>query len=379
MFKDNMEGISTLSYAIMNSVKDLIVRNHTKIVDNEKAQFVNNEGDIYIPFSEKYDNFEGFPRFIPGGLDNNPKIRNPITFEDFKSNYISRNITTIHYNKTISIPSLLKQLSEDDNIYGVILQGKEGHYAINPLHPIIAFLITADLLPYPDEGKLHIFEWKYSEKGYIKNKMDNQNHVDHYIDDYQKFFGLSPDIIKENITINQTAAIDSADISSIISQPFVEHLNAVIKITKKTENTGALSKVNSLVIPHQLVADGVFSPFYGLSIIKRPTHDSDYVKGCSLSPMTSGNINQVHNHREGESYASFYDSAFDGNVCTGSRSPSVPSGWFTLSKVNLNSMHYSDIIDFNNVFPFIRASKEVAGIIWGTMINDLDNELEENV
>jgi hypothetical protein len=365
----------------MNSVKDLIVRNNIDEVVSDDVQFVNKKGDIYIPLSKRYriGSNEGslrFPRFIPGGYSNDPLFYNPMYFQDFKSKYLSPEVTTITYNRTLSIPTMIKQLAEEEKIYGVIIQSKDGDYAINPLHPLVAFLIAADLLKYPDEGKLHIFEWKERRFDSVKEAMNNSSHIESYIKDYEKIFAMAPDIIKEPVVIKQRASIDNRDITALIEEPFVENINTVIKVIKNSEGSTNLTNIKSLVIPHQLIVDGTLSPYYGLSNIFSPTDSS--ITGYGLGPMVTGNISQSHDGGN-RKYSSFQNSSNSGNVCTGSENSVVPKGWFTLSRVNLNSMYYSDVIDEENVFPFIKASKDISKDIWKLMEEESKQELEEAV
>jgi hypothetical protein len=380
MFNDSMRGVSTLSYALFNSVKDMIVRNNIDEVKDDSVQFINNNGDIYIPYQKAYDpagtGENKFPRFIPGGIENNPNFGESVYFQDFKRNYINSEITTLTYDRSISMPVLLKQLAEEDSIYGVVLQkkGTDSRYAINPLHPMVAFLVTAGLLELPEEGKLHIFEWKDSKVKSILKKMDKPSEIREYISDYEKFFGLSAEIIRDPVTVRQRANINDHNITSLIEDPFIENINAKIKITKDDTGQSDLDKIKSMVIPHQIIVDGTLSPFYGISCIKQPTNSN--IRGVALGPMVTGNISQCHDGGQ-RTFKNFQNSANTCNVCTGSENSVTPKGWFTLSRVNLNSMYYSDVISKDYVFPFIKASKQIAADIWKVQVEEEEKQLEE--
>jgi hypothetical protein len=376
MFNDSMRGVSTLSYALLNSARDMIVRNNIEELIDAEVQFVNNSGDVYIPLSKGYTarpDGTDFPLFIPGGIQENPDFKRPDSFQNFRSYFIDSEITTLSYDKSISLASLLKQLADEPSIYGVVLQKTEGDYSVNPLHPIIAFLVSAGLMQLPDEGKLHIFEWKKSKIKEME-ELTNQSHIDSYIKDFEKFFSISPYIINDPITVKQWANINDNEVTSIIEDPFIENLQATIRVHRGNTGNTDLDKISSLVIPHHLISDGVLFPYYGISLIGSPTNSN--IKGVGLGPMVTGNISLAHDDGD-RSFTSFYGSANTSNVCTGSENSIVPKGWFTLSRVNLNSMYYNDVISYKYVHSFITASKKVASDIWQVAIDEQKAELEE--
>jgi hypothetical protein len=204
--------------------------------------------------------------------------------------------------------------------------------------------------------------------------MDNEKEIEGYIKDYEKFFSISPDIIRDPVTIRQRAGINEYNITSLIEDPFVENINAAIKITKEDSGRADLEKIKSIVVPHQLIVDGTLSPYYGISCIKDPT--SSNVIGAGLGPMTTGNISQCHDEGS-RTFKRFQNSGSTCNVCTGSENAAVPRGWFTLSRVNLDSMYYSDVISLDYVFPFIKASKQIAADIWKVQVEEEEKHLEE--
>jgi len=385
MFKDSMQGVSNLSFGLLSSVKDMITKNTFEEIASSDIQFVNNNGDIYIPYSVNYDTFNSgdtkMPNFIPGGEGNNPFFENPQYFQDFKKNNLDPDITTINYNKSISLESLLQQLSESEEVYGVVIQAGSGRNAmsINPLHPMVAFLIMSGLMELPQEGKLHVFEYNSSGQAKANYGRNDSNHMDSYVKDYEKFFGMSSNIVRDPVKIRQSASIRDSSISSIIEDPFIENLKGInVDIRKEDRDSASLDKIKSLVVPAQLIMDGTVCPYYGISSITDPTTSS--IRGRGLGPMVTGNISLDHYSGE-KRYTDFYKTANTTNVCTGSESSSVPKGWFTLSKVNLDSMYYSDVIDTSHVWSFIEASKKISGEIWKVAADqnkaDLESALED--
>jgi hypothetical protein len=355
----------------------MITRNNIDEIKDDSIQFIDQKrGDIYIPYSESYSviNEKNFPKFIPGGAESGSRIEGASQFQEWAEEFICPDITTVTYDKSISLPSLLKQLADEPSVYGVVLQKSEGVYAINPLHPIVAFLVSAGLLVLPDEGKLHIFEWREEKQKMIKEEIDS-SHIDSYIKDYADFFATAPYIIKKHTMIRQRAYISDKGISEIIQHPFVDVLQTSIKIDREdTPEEDDYENISSLVIPHQLVANGILSPYYGISLIQSPTDGN--IKGLPLGPMISGNID-LYKFHDGDSFISVHRSATTGNVCAGAQSAYNPRGWFTLSRVNLNSMFYNNIISRNHVFSFVEASKKVTSDIWGIITKEQKAKLEE--
>lgn len=385
MFKDSMIGVSNLSFSLFASLKDMVQRNTFETVVSDQVQFVNDKGDIYIPYTKKYSAFRdgdnSFPKFIPGGHNGeNPRMRDMIYFQDFKAEYIDPNITTISYNKAISISSMLKQLSAEPKVYGVVLQYARGrgkaHGSINPMHPMVAFLIMAGLLELPEEGKLHIFEYKDSMVSRTSEfNATQKKEIDGYKTDYEKFFAIAGDIHKEPVKIKQHSTISDSTISAVIDDPFIENINATVEIFKDTSGAGQTRDIKSLIVPNQLVMDGTASPYYGIANIIDPTHDN--IKGVGLGPMVTGNISLHRNDGSDTTYPEFQRTANDHNVCTGSENSVIPRGWFTLSKVNLSSMYFSDVIDRDKVFPFIQASKDLSLDIWSAYEDQKNSKVEE--
>jgi len=369
MFKDSMQGVSTLSFSLFSSVKDMIQKNTFESTADSSIQFINELGDIYIPYSRKFGPKESgdnkIPRFAPEG-DGGKRFESPVYYQDFKRHYIDPNVTTINYNPSICLPTLLKQLSESPDVYGVVLQKKVGRksFDINPLHPMVSFLIMSGLMELPDEGKLHVFEYNSSGKAKTANALEStqgKRLTKSYMKDYEKFFAISGDIMRDPVKISQNASMRDSEISALIEDPFIENIQDITVNIKKNSDDQNLSSIRSLLIPNQLIMDGTVGPYYGISSITDPVNSR--ITGYGLGPMVTGNISMSHNDGR-RSYNSFLGSADESNVCTGSETSTVPKGWFTLSKVNLNSMYYSDVIDSENVFAFIEASKKVSNDIW---------------
>jgi len=396
VFSDSMQGVSNLSFAVFESVKTMIQKNTFETSVDSKTQYINSAGDVYIPYSRKYGINEGgdlsFPRFIPGNAQGrNPDMGNMIYFQDFKRDYLNPEITTITYDKSFPLANLLRQLAEEKKVYGVVLQYENSESgsrmaSINPLHPMIAFLTMAGIFELPSSGKLHVFEYKDSAVIQATEFNNTQkDEVASYEKDYEKFFAMAADIHSEPIVLKQHASISQETIQNIIDNPYIENLIDSVEIHKESRDQASTRGIESLIVPNQLIMDGTASPYYGIASITEPTQES--IRGWGLGPMVTGNISLDH-HGGARTFRRFQDSVHTRNVCTGSENSIQPKGWFTLSKVNLESMYFSDVISMNYVFPFIQASKNISAEIWkafnatqnaalATAVEDTPAEAEE--
>jgi hypothetical protein len=362
---NNLRGISFLSLALQQSLTEFAQTLTFEERGTTDVQFINDAGDIYLPYYSKIgpieDGEDKIPLFLPKG-NTDARFGNLVSFPNFRNDYIKDQVTTINFDENFSLTSLLKQLSENKAIYGVVLQSGTGRnsFAMNPLHPMVAFMVVSGLYKMPTSGKLHIFE--LTELGQTKMNQESaekNQKIDSYVADYQKFFSLTPKLVRNPVIIRQSATITDSSLDTIAGGPFIESIQELqVTVEKKSEEEGGIDKIQSIIIPTQLIVDSTFAPYYGVANVTSPTNGR--LSGCSLSPMATGNINR--NRNTGDKYLGSI--GHEGNVCAGSESPSTPKGWFTLSRVNLNSLHYHDILDEIEVFPWIEASKKISRGIW---------------
>ncbi len=375
MFNDSMQGISVLTYSLFNSSVDIIKENTFETVVNDRAQFISTEGDIYFPMGSGvgFDKEHKLPTFMKDGssttLDLKPHHR-------FSDDYIDKNITTIAYNKSIHLPTLLKRLALDEKTYGVIIQNPKSNYMINPLHPAIAFAITSGMMEYPDEGELHIFEWSSSalaEFSSMSTRKKNKE-LKFYEEEYQDLFKTFPHVIKKPITETRTASISENSITRLIESPLVEDIDIQIDIQVSSGDSN-LTGIKSVLIPTQLAIGNMAQPYYGYMHLTNPTSGS--IEGYNMSPMMSGNLQQGLGNDSTDEWSDLLSNTSDGNVCCGSSNSSTPRGWSTLSKINLNSMFSEYIISYNGLMSYVEVSKKIAGTIWEGIEKEAQEKLKE--
>jgi len=352
MFKQSMQGISTLSLALMAEANELIAQNS---YDNttDGIDFISPNGDIYLPLCVQNDS--SFPIF-----DFGENIHLNLSWDQFQEMYLGDNITTIAYNKSIDMIELLIQILKDEKVYGIVLEkttsgGSQDSekMLINPTHPINVFMLLAKINTLPDEGNIHIFEWSNPSMKKIKTNTgsDRWEKITSVTKrDYAVLFDKLSNIVTDPSIIETTASISTDTVTEIIDYPFLDILNAGIDVRANT--TTISSKIKSLVVPTQLVLNGSAFPYYGMIFSDNPQRE---IRSKSITPMVSGNIQADPGY---STLSRFLDSS--GETCTGQESRQKPRGWSTLSKINLDSMYYHKLIQSANVIPFVEASKSIS-------------------
>lgn len=365
---NTFRGTSVLSMALMKSASECIQTNTYEEKSDQQVQFISNDGDIYLPFNKKLDWRDNNTFNNKRDIDFNRQRAS--TFDSFIDIYVSREVTTVHYKEgALDLNQLLKDLALDDSIYGVIIQTE--NYMVNPLHPMLSFMVTSGYLELPKEADIHIFS--FSKRGAEEMELIEDDLISKIEKDYENFFVESSNLIKKEVVVKQKAKISSEEVDRIIEYPFIDRIDTNIKITREERSDENTSLVKSLVIPCQIAIGAMAHPYYGMAYIDNPGNTN--ITGYSLGAMFTGNIKQSTAQNWGRMVAS---AGYD-NVCTGSNNSTSRTGWFTLSRVNLSSMYYSDIIVDEQVFEFIKASKNIAAQIWEVNESEANKEEEETV
>ncbi len=356
---NNMQGISVLSYSLLNSAADVIKSNTFEKMDENNFPFVSQDGDIYFPLETKlkFGSSGGGTEIPTFYEDQNARVK-LLDYGEFKDYYIDRNITTVSYDRSLHMPTFLRQLSEKKEIYGVIIE--KGDYMLNPLHPLVAFSAMSNLLEIPDKANLHIFEWSKEALDKMDRGASDYN-IDFYEKEYKQTFDALSFLIKKPVMQKQKANLREQDIEKILQSPLIEDINSKIDL-HLSEGITSSQDIKSILVPTQLAIGNIATPYYGILWLKKPV---DGGTGYNMTPMLSGNLNQSS---EGiESFNDLISHTGSGNICTGSENSQNHRGWSTLSKVNINSMFNQHIVDSKKVLPFVQASKKISSAIWGAI------------
>lgn len=344
---------SVLAFAMFESINDILESNATRTSERETT-FVDREGNMYLPLNEKADPADGRLPVMCKHSDKTLRGRF-MGFADFRSQYLGDDITSIRYNKNINVAILLQQLAADRNTYGVLL--KAGEFIINPLHPMIAFMIAAKLIEIPEEGELHIFPWNTSA---LRDKVpaaDFDNEATRfYYEEFNKVYAMAGNIIAGEQIVGHNPVIDEHYLEMLTTRPVWTETGKVnVRVNRQIIKSG--DHPVGLLVPFQIAADGIFTPYYGMGAVDDPTSS---VRGFNLTPMKSGNFNTNRDEA--------LTRVHSGNVCTGSNSSSTKRGWLTLSRVNLGSMFYGDIINVDETFEYLHSAKKASADIWSAIV-----------
>lgn len=219
---------------------------------------------------------------------------------------------------------------------------------LNPLHPVIAAMITAGEIRLPDEFTIIVYP--YAHKAFID---------DDYAEEYKKEIieGITQ-IREEQHLPSVTYRANGSESSDI--QNFTNNSEYSISFNETGENT------QCAVIPVQLATSGVTYPYYGLIMSDR-THRDSYLS-TNLYPCLSGNIDVSTNR--------------NGQTCVGELSNSVFASLYVLSNMNINSLYYTDIYT-SETLTFVHACQSVSAAFisaWAGIVPDpIEEEVEEDV
>lgn len=360
-----------IALAIMEAYSEAVSTNSSTESFMSGSWYINGSGDIFLPLSNRFTpdvsndpNRNITPIFSDINPDENRGINGRrINMSSFKEEFLDTGIDTVEYNSGLNLAFLLKSLSADKTVYGILL--RSGSFVINPLHPVVAFLVAAKKIELPPEGELHIFYWSRETQRRMSDvERRDASQIERYYTEYQKLYPLSANIMASVVEKQAIPIIDMNAINNLSENPYwkeIANTNIEIQITENTNSTSP----NGMLIPFQITADSILTPYYGVGIIDKPTSESS-ISGMQVSPMLSGNFSTQFPGGS-ESGNIILGEAHRQNICTGRETSYKIAGHFTLSRVNLSSMHFSKIIYQNKVVPFVLASKKTAHDIWDTI------------
>jgi len=324
----------------------------------------------------------------------------------FITSALSNDIKTFDYdldNPNFDISKFLHTLALSPDFYGCLIKDNDkSDFLINPLHPLTALSIKLGQIKLPKNGKVIVFEFSESYKRVIENSnlgpaysdmmnildFDNTSallnsqignalpaNIKNNADALNNFFNLkntwinyiklSPYFVGKMVT-ERVLNVDREDYFNQLTYiGEIKNLKEIGDVTF-TEKILQSEKPKFLVIPLQAMVSSVATPYYGISIVNKPTTDN--ISGFNAGIMLSGNI-KSRNYGE------------TGSVCTGSMPSTNATGWLTLNRVNISSMWYSEIINTNNhtlLINHIMVAKSLAGKFYDLNIPDSSTNNEDN-
>jgi hypothetical protein len=374
----------------MNSITDAILK--LDIVKKTKEQFYQvdkNNGisrrlNYAIIKDEVVLNYSKYPEIVE-------KIRNNSKDYGIENSYLIRFKDQIILEKDvlsfemdfINGMKALIEISKDESFYGALIKlqidGKS--LILNPFNPLNAVKIKTFFSDNPyikdTQCKFFVYELKNIEKA-TRDQVNSEKEklydvLAPYSDEEEKYDLITE---KENINVNVVSVRTSAN------EPFVakyirqniktsQEMNSLLSLVRGTqieEGHRLIKKIEVkkenmmegdiyLIVPHNLINDGVMYPYYGHSlIVKKSTNNSFY--GGHLTPFLSPNIG-IGNYDDRATMSEGYRS-----LCTGSVPSYKMEGWRTISHANLLSPYFKNTIKYIFWKAFQEASIEISNEIY---------------
>lgn len=227
---------------------------------------------------------------------------------------------------------LIKDEILSEEFYGVLAIDTLTATRMNPLHPIIASELSVNW----EKEKLRTYDfyvysgnWKDSDKSDIE---DHKNSIATILLEYQSHQQISY-VKSTNIVIDRASRniLDRGSISEALSKYALgEYVFIDTSTALRTEDGNS----PYVMVPVQILSDGIAYPYYGTSILQQdPEHDALYGRDCS--PMGSANIGR--NTTDDRNEVTFY------SVCTGGNGIDE-HGMSTINQSNLQSPMKTEIL-----------------------------------
>jgi hypothetical protein len=196
---------------------------------------------------------------------------------------------------------------------------------INPLHPVIAAMITANEISLPETFTIIIYPYYSKQSISMSNSEEYEGKI---------VEGISR--LREEQHIPSVEYRASNNLHNDVNA-FLTNQNHQINFREN----GAT--VRYALIPVQLATHGITFPYYGL--VYSTKDGSDSYRSMNIYPCLSGNI----------------DTAFGGtgNTCVGDLSNYNFSSLYVLGNMNINSMYYSEVFTSESL-TFIHACQKVS-------------------
>lgn len=241
------------------------------------------------------------------------------------------------------------------NFYGALL--RSGNIIINPYHPLTALAFADQQSTKKYKIVIYVYnEREAMDRTYMSDIIDTSltatavqdlylsvgQHIDTPIDDSVV---LQTTANKDNYVITQTVGIFTPVKTTI--DPSLGSVQA------------NLSTQQAMLVAHQVIAKGTIAPYYGTSLIFRPSSSSKS-KGTAITPCKSANI---------ASNVAGFERVGNGSVCTGSTDGITLKSLAVLNHANLGSAYNRDTLTFGSLRYFdecIYASRNIyklAGLI----------------
>jgi hypothetical protein len=280
--------------------------------EKSKIDFINNKGDSLFTFIDNEDSLKGiFQRLFEITFKPHDEVfkRHERLFEDIISDDI---LETENINFEEGLMLLEEMISEKDFAGCLFINGET---VLNISHPFILFQILKE------KEKWFNKEGKFVFYSFSENALENASFKKFEQETYKEAtlaLKLINDFATEELESKRTVVNESRNFSDIYN---VSSINSYIEVNIKVEADYA-------IIPLQIASRGELVPYFGMALLDlKPIRDGYAPSGWSHWTNFTGNLSN------------------DNNVCSGDKSNKTLEGWYTLSKININSMYFQTIIN----------------------------------
>lgn len=313
----------------------------TEAIEGSNTYYINpNSTGAVIPTSNSMQSFKDM-------------LENRIKYSYSSYEYLFKNVTKkiLTLEKTYTFTQALVaidqfRLKAGNHFYGAVLRSDDK--LINPFHCLTPFTYAKH--PQAFNGNYTVLLFFYSNRTYVENELgDTPNYREpklKYLDtlinniikcsnhkvettvpnNIESFFNVNPEYlgVMSSITTSpytrlpNLSVLSAKEISKVEFEK-IDHLSSTVADSGATEY---------LLVPHQIMVNGIFAPEYGVSLLRKTPSK---LSGTFLTPSASCNI-QSDSLRESLTWAS---------VCTGRESQSTFAGISSLHCSNYASAYNS--------------------------------------
>ncbi len=312
-----MRTIDFLTAVLVEEFNDF-VDNFKSKKDDAKINLVNDKGDVIIPSMLNAGVFEKIESTIDDKF-NSYEYTNYICVDKYY-NAISDKVKilrNVDSQKGLNFAlKTLVQKANDSTFAGMLLINRDSGFIFNLAHPLNISLIKKGKVNLPDKFDIFIFNFK--------NDFDDENkeEVEKTVDEAYKMHLIYANLFMkkmvENLEYKITVEDSQTDFDKIF---FLSDTKSSIRIYKNISKN-----YNTILFPLQILSKGELVPYIGWGGITKE------IKSMSLYGNASGNLKAYH-----------YSSNL--SVCTGDKNNQSIEGWYTLSKVNVNSTWFANYVN----------------------------------
>jgi len=326
--------------AINEEIADIRENVTSTEANSTRASYVYADGSVVLPVSNATS-----MNMIDSTVFNN-------ILESY-SNYISNESSLVRDSDIIKVPNANKKLLaayakmmvDDGNIgkfYGMIIVDE--NKKINPLHPMIAAMITAGEIKL--SKRFTIIVYPYGSRRYADADI---------IDGLSRSIVSLIGLIRQGQYLPEVSYEPSSSLESDIRTSSVSPGTCVISFSERGR------VVEDAVIPVQLATRGIVYPYYGMILSSR--NSGAPYSSKNLYPILSGNIDTVAN--------------VPGATCVGGLSNYAFSSLYVLSNMNIESMYFSEVFTAKTD-AFIMASQIVSAELLAAAVGIIDTKKGES-